>query len=65
MSQVTIDGQIYELESLSDNAKLQLRNLQIVDEEIRRLQMQMAIAQTARAAYSSALKSELPAANLQ
>ena len=65
MSQVTIDGQSYELESLSDNAKVQLRNLQSVDEEIRRLQIQMAIAQTARAAYASALKSELPAVSLQ
>ena len=65
MSQVTIDGQSYELESLSDNAKTQLRNLQIVDEEIRRLQMRMAIAQTARASYSSSLKAELPTANLQ
>ena len=57
---VTIDGTEYALSSLSDNAKAQLTNLQIVDAEISRLQQSAAIAQTARLAYANALKAELP-----
>ncbi len=57
---VTIDDTEYALSSLSDNAKAQLTNLQIVDAEISRLQQSAAIAQTARLAYANALKAELP-----
>jgi hypothetical protein len=35
-------------------------NLAAVDEEMRRLQMKLAIYQTARNSYASALRSELP-----
>jgi hypothetical protein len=59
MTQLSIDGQTYELESLSEEARRQLVNLQLTDEEIRRLQVRLAIAQTARAAYASALNAEL------
>lgn len=57
---VTIDGTRYELNSLSDNAKAQLTNMRLADQEIARLQMQLALAQTARNAYAQALKEELP-----
>lgn len=61
MTQIIIDGHPYDLESLSDSARQQLGNLQATDAEIQRLTIQLAIAQTARAAYSAALKSHLPA----
>lgn len=57
---VTIDGKEYPLQELSDKARAQLVNLRAVEQEIARLQMQLAITQTARAAYGQALKAELP-----
>jgi hypothetical protein len=60
MSNVTIDGQSYELSSLSEEARAQLMSLQFVEQEITRLQLQMAALQTARNAYASALKAHLP-----
>lgn len=59
-SKVTIDGIDYQLSKLSDGAKTQLTNLSVVDQEIARIQRQLAIAQTARNAYANALKEELP-----
>jgi len=56
---VTIDGQDYALDNLSDEAKTQLQNLQATDQEIARLNMQLSIAKTARAAYGRAVKAEL------
>lgn len=57
---VTIDSREYKLADLSDEAKNQLMNIHATDQEIARLQKQIAIAQTARAAYANALKMELP-----
>lgn len=57
---VLIDGTEYKLADLSENAKNQLINLRVVDQEIQRLQQQMAIVQTARTAYANELKKELP-----
>ena len=59
MNQITIDGVQYDLDTLNEIAKQQLVNLQVTDGEIARLQTQLAIAQTARAAYAQALKAEL------
>lgn len=60
---ITIDNQEYPLESLSDIAKQQLVNLRVVDQEIARLQTQLAIAQTARAVYANGVKQNLPKAD--
>ncbi len=59
---IKIDDVEYKLAALSDAAKQQLANLQVVDAQIIHLQQQLAIAQTARSAYASALQAELPAA---
>ena len=56
----TIDGTEYPLNSLSDEARSQLQMLRITDQEIQRLQWQLAIAQTARNTYAQALKAKLP-----
>lgn len=58
-STVTIDGKEYDPAALSDEARAQLLNLRVTDQEIARLKQLMAIAQTARAAYSRALQGEL------
>lgn len=57
---VTIDGREYNVADLSDTARKQLVNLSVTDQEIQRLNQQIAIAQTARTAYANALKKELP-----
>jgi hypothetical protein len=57
---ITIDNIEYPLDKLSDNAKSQLTNLQLVDQKIASIQQELAMMQTARMAYASALQSELP-----
>ncbi len=59
---VTINGTSYSSAKLSDAAKAQIVNVQIVDAEIVRLNQQLAIAQTARSAYSNALIAEVKGA---
>ncbi len=56
---IDIDGKSYEIDSLSDEAKSQLGNIRAVDAELKRLDQQKAIAQTARNAYARALQEEL------
>jgi hypothetical protein len=55
----TINDKEYDLDELSDNAKTQIVNLQVVDSEIAKLQQQLAIMQTARNAYAKALNDEI------
>ena len=57
---LTIDGTDYPVADLSEAAQQQVTNLRICDQEIQRLQQQLAIAQTARGAYANALQGELP-----
>jgi len=56
---ITIDGKQYELGALPEAVRHQVANLQATDGEIARLQMQLAIAQTARNAYVRALQDEM------
>ena len=60
MAKITIDGKEYEVDDLSEKAKQQLASLQFVQNEVRRINGQLAICKTAQAAYSTALKNELP-----
>ena len=60
MPPLNIDGHEYSFDSLSDEAKAQLASLQFVDQELIRLQGQVAALQTARNAYLAALKAHLP-----
>lgn len=57
---VTIDGTEYNTADLTESARNQVMNLRVTDQEIARLQQQLAIYQTARATYSRALAEELP-----
>lgn len=51
-SNITIDGKEYTLESLGQSGLEQLQNLRVTDQEIQRLQGQLAIFQTARNTYA-------------
>ena len=60
MAHVTIDGRDFDLDKLSGEARQQAMNINLVDQEIRRLQVQLTIYQTARNAYATALQQALP-----
>ena len=56
---ITIDDVEYSLDNLSDNAKVQLTNIQFVDAQLQQLNNEWAVSDTARIAYTNALKAEL------
>lgn len=56
---LTIGDKTHPIDSLSEMAKLQITNLQIVDAEIQRLQQQLGIAQVARASFIATLQDEV------
>ena len=60
MPTIKIDNKEYDFDSLSAEAKNQLRMLQFVDNELVRLQGQAAVLQTARINYAKALGEALP-----
>ncbi len=57
---ITIDDVEYLFNDLSDEAKAQIQSIQFVDQEIGRLNAQLAIANTAKIAYQNALKEVMP-----
>jgi hypothetical protein len=59
LTTVKIDNINYDTDNLSDQGKQHLRMLQITEQEITRLNAQLAIAKTARMAYANALKAAL------
>ena len=60
MPTITIDNKSYDLDSLSNEAKAQLEMLLATDAEIKRLQQNLAMSQTARNTYARALSELLP-----
>ena len=52
---ITIDGIEYELSDLSDEARAQLQSLQATEVRIAQTQQELAMMQTARNAYATAL----------
>ena len=56
MTKVTIDGQEYDSDLLSDEAKAHFVSIRYVDQELSKLAMQSAALQTAKNAYGKALK---------
>ena len=57
---IVIDGKEYALDALTDETKQLLGSIRGVDAEIQRLRRQLAIAQTARAAYARSVATQLP-----
>ena len=55
MPTIKINNQDYDTDTLPEAAKQQLQMLALTDAEIKRLQAQLAIAQTAKNAYARAL----------
>ena len=61
MPKINVDGIEYNSEDLSDNGKAQLASLQFLEVQINKLQNEIAVFQTAKSAYTAALKNELEA----
>jgi hypothetical protein len=59
MAKIKIDDKDYETDDMSDNAKAQVASLQFNDMHMQRLRNELAVADTARMAYTAALKKEL------
>ncbi len=60
MPKIKIDDIEYDLDRLSESAQGNLTMLRACEAEIQRLQLLLAISQTARNAYASALRAALP-----
>ncbi|MET0263984.1 MAG: DUF6447 family protein [Duganella sp.] len=58
--EVTVDGISYKLRELSPEAQEQVANLQYVDAQMADLSAKLAVFQTARNAYQSALQQLVP-----
>jgi hypothetical protein len=56
---ITIDSVEYKMDDLSSAVRAQVMNIQFVDAQIQQLNNEWAIADTARLAYTAALKREL------
>ena len=59
-TKVSVDGIEYNISDLADNAKSQMRGMQVAITEIKRLDIQKALVETARNAYGQALSADLP-----
>jgi hypothetical protein len=59
MPKITVEGLEYNTEDLTDNGKAQLASLQFLEVQMKKLQNEIAVYQTARNGYVAALKAEL------
>ena len=59
MPKITVDDIEYNSEDLTDNGKAQLASLQFLEVQMNKINNELAVYQTARNAYVSALKAEL------
>ena len=59
MPKITVDNVEYNTEDLSDNGKAQLASLQFLEVQMKKLNAELAVYQTAKSAYIAALKEEL------
>ena len=59
MLKFNIDGVDYPVDRLSETAQAQLRSLQFTEAQLQKLRNEVAVFETARAAYVAALKAEV------
>ena len=61
MAKVKIDGKEYDTDTLPEEARDNLNNLNLCEQRLGQPKRDAAITQTARNAYAAALKAALPA----
>lgn len=59
MPKITIDGFDYHSEDLSDQGQAQLASLQFLEAQLKKLEQEVAVYQTAHTSYAKALKAEI------
>ena len=59
MPKFQVDGVEYNTEDLRDNGKAQMASLQFLEAQMKKIQAEIAVYQTARNSYVQALKVEL------
>jgi len=59
---VEANGNVYKLSELNDTARANVASYRFAESEVKRLQRELALAQTAAAAYRRALIQNLPEA---
>ena len=59
MSKITIDEKEYDLSEATENVKVQVANVEFVDEMIIQKNNELQVAETAKIGYLRALKREL------
>jgi len=59
MPKITVDGVEYNTEDLTDNGKAQVASLQFLEVQMTKLRNEIAVYETAKRGYISALKAEL------
>ena len=65
MPKITVDDVDYNTEDLTDNGKAQLASLQFLEVQMRKLQNEISVYQTARNSYIAALKADFRSGNLR
>lgn len=65
MPKITIDEIEYHTEDLTENGRAQLASLQFLEGQMQKIRQEIAVYQTAQAAYAQALKAEIVKAGLQ
>lgn len=64
MPKFTVDGIDYNTEDLTENGRAQLASLQFLEGQMQKIRQEVAVYQTAQAAYAQALKAEIVKAGL-
>ena len=59
MPHITVDDVEYNTEDLTENGKAQLASLQFLEVQMKKLQAEIAVYQTAKSAYVAELKNEI------
>jgi hypothetical protein len=59
MPKITVDGIEYNTEDLTENGKAQVASLQFLEVQMNKIKSELAVYQTARNSYMSALQAEL------
>lgn len=57
---LTVGDKTYKFGDLAENVQKLFLNVKLAEDEIKRLQIQLALAQTARSAYEKAMVDALP-----
>ena len=65
MPKITIDEIEYHTEDLTENGRAQLASLQFLEGQMQKIRQEIAVYQTAQAAYAQALKAEIAKGGLQ